>query len=36
MIDQNGGKQENNIFHRCCRWHCCLINEIKNVIIKTN
>jgi len=24
MIDRNGGKQENHILYRFCRWHCCL------------
>jgi len=24
MIDQTGGKQENDIVHRLCRWNLCL------------
>jgi len=24
MIDQTGGKYENHIRHRFCRWRCCL------------
>ena len=36
MIDQNGGKQENHVLHRFCRWHCFVINLMKcdNVITK--
>ena len=36
MIDQNGSKQENHILHRFYQCHCCLMNLIKNVLIKIN